>query len=547
MSILTGNRFFIASVLLGTSVPYTTAAHAQAFSTQRSPKNYESASIRAEAGLRCKLYAEGAKVSDAVPVSTDSDGYARFYAVRAHEWSAVRRMTLDCQNEQGKAKSYAVDLGSDETFAPRPLDLSKEPGVDRPPLHGDPLSYSQRELLDRGYGLRPDPQKTPEVYQKWLAGATIRGRMLSAKRTDKIERGVWAGKASPWVGSVLTGTATYDLTYGYFNVPPLVPGGDGTSTTETMVWNGLGGYGTGSGLIQGGIYLYTNPSAAAYGTWREYCCGDPYSNGYGGAFTPSTGDQVFSEEYYCDASGNVNLNGGYGCTFLEDLNSGAILNCTQANGSPCWSVQALPTCSVSPGTPNCMTLGYAAEFILENVSSQVGPYTSFTDFSGTLTMSGWAHSTSGSWVTVNSDPSVTLLMSDYDPHTYLIPSLGAGNQTYFNVESTQPSYPLYCQGPLSLTYAPDTVSNWTLPATFFTWGTVGAYWQAPAPGHCTWYDRGGRGTEINSAGGNYLLGYLDQFTTMTQGEYAKFEVYRDTNYGNAMMVTNIDGQVWPPF
>jgi hypothetical protein len=60
----------------------------------------------------------------------------------------------------------------------------------------------------------------------------------------------------------------------------------------------------------------------------------------------------------------VNLNGGFGCSYLYDFQSGAVFSCTTPRGSgsnpPCWSVQALPLCSVSPITPNCMTLGKAA-------------------------------------------------------------------------------------------------------------------------------------------------------------------------------------------
>lgn len=49
-----------------------------------------------------------------------------------------------------------------------------------------------------------------------------------------------------------------------------------------------------------------------------------------GAFTPNPGDKIFSQEWYCDSKGNPDLNGGYGCTYLMNEKSGAILNCTLA-------------------------------------------------------------------------------------------------------------------------------------------------------------------------------------------------------------------------
>jgi hypothetical protein len=211
-------------------------------------------------------------------------------------------------------------------------------------------------------------------------------------------------------------------------------------------------------------------------------------------------------------------------------------------------VKALPLCSVSPKTDNCMTLGTSAEFILENARSQVGSQNSYTDFSGTLALAGSAHSaTTGKTVSINTDPSVDLLTCPTNGSTYLVTSLGPTNQTYFSVVPAQTSYTLYCQGPLNVTFPPNTFSDWTLPATFFHWSNVGAHAQAPSPGECAWYDRGGSGSEIYTAGGNYLFGYLNKSSTLPYGEFAKFEVYRDANYNNIMMVTKVDGLASPPF
>jgi hypothetical protein len=314
-------------------------------------KVLEPASIHAGPGLQCKLYPVGSAPSAAVAVSTDDDGYARFHAVRAAAGEIAKRLIMDCTDAAGKLSSYSASLASDETFAPHPIDIASERGIERPALTGDPMQSTQLQLVQQGYGLRPDPEKDPAAYSRWLASASAPGKMLFTRRPNMHVHTVFTTSSPWWVGSVLTGAPSYVSVEATFNVPRAIPGGDATTSTGVAIWNGLGGYGTGSGLIQGGIQIQTGPTTAAYQTFREYCCGDPDSNGYGGDFNPNPGDQIYSQQWYCDSVGNLNLNGGYGCSFLHNMTSGAILSCTAANGSPCWSVQALPLCTASPTAP----------------------------------------------------------------------------------------------------------------------------------------------------------------------------------------------------
>jgi hypothetical protein len=408
---------------------------------------YQAAAVPAKPGLQCTLSPDKTSTAAAaVTVSTDHDGYARFYAVRATSQDAVQSLTLNCKDAEGAASTFAVDLTAAETFAAHPLDLAGEPGVDRPALKGDPMSYSQSQLLDAGYGLRPDPEDAA-AYARWLAAALTPGRLLeprlrgihkpSGASNEVRPDGTTLETADPWVGSVLQGDPLYELTEATFTVPTAVPGGDLTTDTEVAIWNGLGGFGTGSGLIQGGVEVETTSTAAGYGIFREYCCGDPDSNGYGGVFAANPGDKIYSQEYYCDSKGNDNINGGYGCTFLQNLTSGAILNCTQASGSPCWSVKALPLCSVNPNATNCMTLGTTAEFIVENQSPQVSSKsTAFTDMTP-VTISGSAYSLKKkAYETVSTDPSVALLTDFTDTTTRITVTLGTTDQTNFSVAGT---------------------------------------------------------------------------------------------------------------
>lgn len=502
------------------------------------------ASVRAAAGLQCKLHPLADASSDGVPVYPDSDGYARFYAVKAKPGDAAGQFVLDCVDAAGKSSSYAVDLTSDDTFAPRMLDLSKEPGTDRPALQGNPLEYTQEQLIRSGYGLRPDHEKDPAAYARWLASASRPGRILDAKHPSAHTHNVTAvpgEDGSFWVGSVLTGAPNYVSIEAEFNVPMAIAGGDQTANTNASIWDGVGGNGV-NGLVQAGVDMTTSSTVANYGTFREYAGGDPDSdqrNGvpYGGAFKPSAGDLIYSQAWYCDSKGRPNLNGGYGCTYMVDMTSGAVFNCTFANGSPCWSVKALPLCSVEPSNMLCFTLGQSAEFIIENQDGETVP---FPDFTPTITMVGSAYSSTTNTYsqTVTSDPNITLYTDGTNLPTHLVVTLGSTDQTYFDIEPGQPSFGFYCQGPLKTT-------SGSPPATRFRWATEGAGTKPPGQGRCAWADRGPRGSEIKG-NSNILLGYLNAQTNLAAGKFMELGVYNDPAADHDMVVKQPPKLLTPP-
>jgi hypothetical protein len=269
--------------------------------------------------------------------------------------------------------------------------------------------------------------------------------MLDAKRpvARKLpapDRNVVTTEAPFWTGTAITGEPNYLSVEGNISVPSIYVNGDETGGEDVheAVWNGLGGDGTGSGLIQGGYQIDVTKSVVNYTTFREYCCGDSHSNGYKGDFNPKPGDQVYSEEWYCDKNGNKNLTGGYGCTYLHDLNSGAVLNCVSPTSNQCWSVPALPLCSVNPNAANCMTLGKAAEWVIELQSgSNSLQGQDWVDTADTVTLTGSAYSSkTGSYSqTVNQDPFLSYL-ADFTGITstsHMNVSIGSGDETYFNV------------------------------------------------------------------------------------------------------------------
>jgi hypothetical protein len=399
----------------------------QAISAAAPKSSYTPASVHAAPGLTCDLSDKAGGSSAKIRVYSDDDGYVRFHAVHPPKATKATQLSLDCTDAEGNSHSYPVNLNDSAVFLPHPLNIAHEAGIDRPALAGDPLGYSQLQLLQSGYGLRPDPSKDTAAYARWLASAHVSGRILRAVRPSLRTHGVSTITAGAWAGSILTGAPNYVSTEAIFNVPTAIPGGDGTSTTEVAIWNGLGGFNQSAGLIQGMIFVQTTPTAASYASGREYCCGYARSNGYGGAFTPNPGDQIYSQQWYCDAQGQVNINGGYGCSLMVDMSSGAVLTCTQAQGSPCWSAPAGPGCTTTPNNNNC-NLGLSAEFIIEN---QISAY---TDFQPRVTIAGSAYSSAtGTSQTISSDPSVVLVADSTNTTTHLSVTLGTSDQTYFDV------------------------------------------------------------------------------------------------------------------
>jgi len=462
-------------------------------------RHFTPASLAAQPDLECKIYPAGGTPSQVITVFTNDDGYARFHAVRATASDSVKRLAADCTNSAGVSYSYSVDLTSADTFAPRPLDVSKERGISRPALEGDPLSYSQAELIHEGYGLRPDPKDTA-AYARWLSAATVPLRMLTATRphpmsgsrrslnlkpaipdaqTDPtanlkttVHNGTVDRTTDPWwVGSTLDGAPTYLGAEASFEVPTPIPSGDETlNGTSIAIWTGVEG--SGEALIQAGVNVQTTRSTAVFWSWREYCCGDGISNSYSGAFTPNPGDKIYSRSWYCDSVGNLNVHGGYGCSYLADLTLGEVLSCAQANGSPCPS---------APAAPSWTSFGHDADFVIEDQTPQMysgwsattaytngqianyslpyagypyialanntnePPSTSpkfwapfpqgmaFTDFTPTVAMSGSAYSTTtGTYSqTVSNDPLVYKLIDFTNTVSHMDISLGTTDQTYF--------------------------------------------------------------------------------------------------------------------
>jgi hypothetical protein len=87
----------------------------------------------------------------------------------------VARLTLNCRGPDRKAAvvSYPIEIRvvPDSQAVTSDTDyvaFLPVPGYWVPALPGDPLSYSQDELETQGYPRRPDPVRSPGMYQLWL-------------------------------------------------------------------------------------------------------------------------------------------------------------------------------------------------------------------------------------------------------------------------------------------------------------------------------------------------------------------------------------------
>ena len=411
---------------------------------------FEPASVAVPAGNTCALHAEGTSdPAHSIPVSGNADGVARFQVVRPTGPDSIERLALDCIDSNGASQTYPVDLRLDATFAARPFEPALANLTFRPALARDPLSYTQQELIQGSYGLRPDPAQNPDGYQRWLAAASAPAYKLRSVRSSSaapLSSGPRAAPRPPaeptvskrdatvdtlpttlsntplWTGAILKGSyqknATIAQTYSYvwneatYSVPSVTPGGfENFNATRMSIWNGIDYF----NLLQAETWV--EGATASYSiSHQEFA---PWTNGndHGGSpFTPSAGDNIYAVEWYCDAKGNLNLQGGYACTMMQDLTQGLVWDCTQANSSSC------PSYTLKPGDLANGNLGQTAEFIIENDSDEVsGKHAhEWPDFSGSpVTMTGSACVAKGSgvsgcaaWVTTTSDPNVLLQTDD---------------------------------------------------------------------------------------------------------------------------------------
>ena len=373
-----------------------------AYSQAAGPANhrqFEPASFAVPAGNTCALHPEGNPDPAAtLTVRADADGVIRFLAVRPNLPGSVENLTLECTDDRGIDSTYTVDLRSELTFAPNPFDPVRAGLELRPALAGDPLRFTVPELLDRGYGLRPDPGVDPEGYKQWLAVATVPMYQLRTSnhpvpgprhRKDAVrvpflaESGESAEMPGPqsvsvgpgnsgWTGAILVGSykkgSTAAKTWGYaenvdtFDVPTVYPFSGRTGQTQLSIWSGL------DNVFQSEVWVEGTQTIGSYFIHRQNFYGTPGESkldGQGVDFTPNVGDKITVQEWYCDANGITHMAGGYGCTDIIDYTQNIHWLCYKSNGSNCQSYQIAPK-NLTNGA-----LGFQADSIIEDDTNEI--------------------------------------------------------------------------------------------------------------------------------------------------------------------------------
>jgi hypothetical protein len=405
---------------------------------------FEPASVTVAAGSNCILHPEGNQdPKESLHVNADEDGVARFLAVRATGPNSVEKLALDCTDADKRTKTYSVDLRDEATFKPHPFDASRTMLAVRPALTGDPHRMTQEELVKAGYGLRPDATENPEAYQRWLAAASRPMHRLRTDRTIKpfpisrqrelkraeqapaLNAKVYKSPSSGWTGAILQGsyekkaTAADTISYGSNEAMVVVPNVTPGPTAAMTIWNGL------DNVFQAIVDVNSTPTTASFGIHRQSF--DPHNNAgdeAGTRFTPAPGDHIYIEEWYCDAKGALNLDGGYECTLMIDMKQDTMWECDQAESSDCPSYK-LDKADLGNGK-----VGWWAEYIIEDDTDEVVKGSEEWPIFSPVTMSGSANvitgngtKGSGKLVATNTDPLVEILTDNNKSSRHLVIAL----------------------------------------------------------------------------------------------------------------------------
>jgi hypothetical protein len=228
----------------------------------------------------------------------------------------VKTVPVVCQAAGGTPVAYTLEVtGSSDVAAiaatraaMAPLALSK-PGVLRPPLTGDPMSYSLGDLTAQGYGLRPDPMKHPARYAKWLQGVRQPTTLIANSFVeDSASNGTnlnkhWNDNPGGWSGAVDYNPgagANFNMAYADFHVPQVFAEGGFANYSTASTWAGIG-Y---SLLWQTGVQEYTSTGIgfqiAGYTPWWQLAP-NTHQNDINN-FHVNNGDEIYAAAFICNPS-----------------------------------------------------------------------------------------------------------------------------------------------------------------------------------------------------------------------------------------------------
>jgi hypothetical protein len=261
----------------------------------------------------------------------DADGLLQLFT-RATRSDAVSTLLLDCVDREGRPGAYALDVLAKDGATPpdEPRDRIESTLA---PLEGDLRAITDREIAQRGFPPRPDPDKAPGPYARWE-------RLVSRPWSKVASQGVpmeghlnggavQITSALNWSGAIAQASSPLLLVQGDWTVPTI--GGPGFDTASSL-WVGLDGNANNpdgsSDLIQCGTRQnsYYNVEDANeywdYYAWVEYMGTTKGGTNEGAeqrVFTVDTHDEINADAWACDSEFNEDAHGGFGCFFIADL------------------------------------------------------------------------------------------------------------------------------------------------------------------------------------------------------------------------------------
>lgn len=259
-------------------------------------------------------------------LSSDSLGRVRFFVDPGTTNGEPINLLLSCQTDDGSASTTPIelDVGDNPNVEDEVLNV---PGTPRPALTGDPMSYTQAQLVAAGFPPRPDPTQAPDDYNRWLALASQPALRSTSKPVTTHRSN--ASTSSTYSGLSTSSALAFERASAGWTVPAVVgennlPNCNGSITSGSSIWPGLWGAAGTNGLIQDGTAQYvttydgrcTIVSTWSYVAWVEYY---PYSQV--NVFNVNPGDSVFAEAWSGDSSCNLTTTGAYGCFYIQDYTS----------------------------------------------------------------------------------------------------------------------------------------------------------------------------------------------------------------------------------
>lgn len=314
------------------SPPRTLAIHASSDSTAR----YTPLAVQVSPAAKCTARSSATDSDSSALIYADSQGLIRFSLDTADLPSpgAVGFM-FKCVSTDGTALDKYVDIEAATALAHLTSVSQLASARVRPPLTGDPLQWSQIDLIKNGFPPRP-PTTAPDAYSDWLKAASTPLRRIDSSDIPHPDVTNTLFTSPTWSGRVLRqpGT-TYMWAQGSWTVPAVTRGSYGDA--RAAFWVGLDGAGnTSTDIIQTGTTgwaLYFPGSAiVSYYAWIEWYPATEVST----PLVVNAGDAIYAEVWIGRADGTYDTTGSYGWSYMANLTAGtdwetSVLKPTNAN------------------------------------------------------------------------------------------------------------------------------------------------------------------------------------------------------------------------